>query len=129
MADLYRQHDATLSDYARAFPGLPDQVGALFAIGERLVGLDLFDSAETLHKLLPKLLRGYALDALDAPPSPRSPSHHAARAFGQLVMEAQARTFPAVGLGEDVRLTAQGLAGAALVEGGRVVHLGALATT
>jgi hypothetical protein len=48
------------------------QVGALFAIGDRIVGFDLFDSADTCRKLLPKLVRSYAIDAIDssARPSP-----------------------------------------------------------
>jgi hypothetical protein len=42
------------------------QVGMMFAIDGRIIGFDLFDCAETLRRLFPKLIRSNALDALDA---------------------------------------------------------------
>ena len=47
------------------------------------------------------------------------------RTFLQKTQEAASRAHAAIGEGTDVRLYAQDLAGAALVEGGRVVHLAA----
>ena len=47
------------------------QAGALFQIDGRVVGFDLFDSALTLRRLLPKLVRSVAVDALDRPASGR----------------------------------------------------------
>ena len=44
---------------------LPGQVGALFALGRDLIGLDCFDQTRTLAALLPKLVASYALDALE----------------------------------------------------------------
>ena len=59
------QEGARLEDYVKSFSVSERQSGALFAIEGRLVGLELFDSSETLKKLFAKLIRSYGLDALD----------------------------------------------------------------
>jgi len=41
------------------------QFGAVFAIHGRVRGLEAFDCPETCAKLLPKIIRSYALDAID----------------------------------------------------------------
>ncbi|HWQ00295.1 MAG TPA: DUF6569 family protein, partial [Vicinamibacterales bacterium] len=43
------------------------------------------------------------------------------------VAAAPEKRFPAIGLGEDVRLAGENVAGGALVVGGRLVHLSAFA--
>jgi hypothetical protein len=65
VSDIYEQESTRLEDYVHSFSVLEGQAGAVFAIDGRVVGLELFDSAETLRKLFPKLLRSYGLDALD----------------------------------------------------------------
>jgi hypothetical protein len=55
----------TTEEYVRAFDCAPLQAGLVFAIDGRAVGLDLFDYPHTLRRLFPKLLRSYALDALE----------------------------------------------------------------
>jgi hypothetical protein len=135
---MYQRHEHTIEDYVRACPPVDGQAGALFVIGGGLAGLDLFDSPVTLRKLLPKLVRSYALDAIDAgagvpkdgPARTRRPAaglRQAAELFLRLVAEADAKSMRAVGLGTDVRLVAAAIAGAALVHDGRVVHLSAFA--
>jgi hypothetical protein len=117
----------------REFAPREGQVGAVFAIGEQVLGLDLFDAASTLRTYLPKLVRGYALDAIDAlPPDAGAvpvPGGTAivdrARHFLAGVASIEARTYPAVGLGSDLRLAGDGIAGAALTFEDRVVHLSA----
>jgi hypothetical protein len=111
-----------------AVPVLDGQRGAVFAVAGRVVGVDLFDSAETFRKLFPKLLRSYGLDALDRARS-ESPgkgcSREEAGDFLRRVASAEVGEFPAVGEGTDLRLQAGGLTGAALAAGDRILHLGA----
>lgn len=52
MNDIFFQQSVKLQDHAASFPALDGQSGAVFAIDGQIVGLDLFDSAETLKKLL-----------------------------------------------------------------------------
>ena len=49
-----------------AATGQPGQVGAVFAIRGQIAGLDVFDSPRTWASLMPKLVRSYGLDALEA---------------------------------------------------------------
>ena len=98
--------------------------GAAFAIGGRLVGADLFDRPATLAALWSKLLRGYALESLArrqgaAPPVGRDE----VREWLQSAARAQAHPYPSPGVGEDVRLEAEGLVGSALVVDGQPLHV------
>jgi len=132
MSDIYEQQSVRLEDYVRSFSTSGEQVGALFAINGKIVGFDLFDSAGTLRKLFPKLLRSYGLDALDrvisAPftaEATQPPSQADAEGFLNTAAEAEGEEFHGVGEGRDVRLTSAGLTGAALASDGRIVHLSA----
>jgi hypothetical protein len=133
MSDIYEQQSGRLEEYVGSFKPAAGQVGAVFIINGRIVGLDLFDFPETFQKLLPKLLRSYGLDALDragsasAEPQPL-PSEVEVDKFLKEVMAAEAVEFPAIGQGQDLRLTGSSLTGAALAADDRVVHLSAFAT-
>ena len=126
MSDIYERHLTSIEDYVRAFRPIAGQVGAVFAIDGRPFGLDIFDSSEPFDALLDKLVRSYALDAIDtsggreAPQQPQPPED-----FLAAVTAAKAESYPAVGLGEDVRLEGTNVDGAALVADGRIVHLSA----
>jgi hypothetical protein len=126
MAAMYEQNATSLEDYVQAFTAVSGQVGALFAINGETIGLDLFDYAITLQKLLPKLVRSYALDAIDSPTEkPDLPTTASAAELLQAAIEADANKFPAIGLGEDLRLTGVKVSGGALLVNERVVHLSA----
>jgi hypothetical protein len=133
MEQMFTAHAASIDTYLQACSPVDGQIGALFAIDDRIVGFDLFDDAATCRKLLPKLVRSYAIDALDmrnASASPQKRQARDGRALAQLVhgflasiAASPQRRAPAVGLGEDLRLSGNGLVGAALIVADRVVHL------
>ncbi len=132
MSDIFEQESTRIEDYVRPFGTVGGQVGAIFAIDDKVVGLELFDLPETFRKLMPKLLRSYGLDALDraravaAPENTTAaPEEAAVKAFVEKVMQAEEKEFPAIGEGQDLRLTGPALTGAALAVEGRVVHLSA----
>jgi hypothetical protein len=144
MEALFEGHAAKIDAFVRAMapPSRPSplrrhapvdgQVGALFAVSDRIVGLDVFDRPETLRQMLPKLVRSVAIDAIDAAASAASvcgapdagaPVLPAAAArFLAALASAPVHVAPAVGLGQDVRVSAPGITGAALVVDGAVVH-------
>jgi hypothetical protein len=128
MSDIYVENAARLDDYVRAFRAVPEQRGAVLAVDGNVVGLELFDSAVAFSRYLEKLVRAYALDAIDtAEQDFPTPLDADARAFLDRVWATHAERFPALGEGEDLRLTGQGIAGGALAASGRVVHLAAFA--
>lgn len=118
-----------LGDFGRhlATP-LAGQVGAVFALGRDLVGVDLFDRPGTLAALLPKLVASYALDALDEKTADAPPPVSVVEAWLRSLSDSTPSAHPAVGLGEDVRLSGPRLSGAALEYGGAALHLSAFVT-
>jgi len=126
MEDAFLQQRATLEDYTGAFTAAQGQTGALFAIDGRISGLDLFDSPATLGKLLPKLVRSHALDAIESSLAGKAKTcEQKAQPLGFLarLRNAQIQSMPAIGLGQDIRLTGDAITGAALAHEQRVVHL------
>jgi hypothetical protein len=109
-------------------PAVENQVGAIFTIGSRVVGADLFDASETMSKLLAKLVRAVAVDALDADAAEQSTGAPSIEVFLDAIAVASVHEAPAVGGGRDLRLTSQGVTGAALVDEGSIVHLSAFVT-
>jgi len=73
-------------------------------------------------------VRSYAVDAMRAAEGNASaPDGARARAFLDAVATATVETYPAVGLGTTVRLSAGGLVGGGLVHDDRLVQLAAFA--
>ncbi len=122
MSAIFERHAATTEEFVRAFPLAESQAGALFAIDGRIAGLDLFDRSATMQRVLPKLVRSYALDAIDAGGERRATTGDA-KAFLGRIARAKMRTAAAAGIGKDVRLAATDVSGAALWALGRYVHL------
>ncbi len=105
------------------------QVGALFALGRDLIGLDCFDQARTLALVLPKLVASYALDALEERTTDAAPPASVAADWLAALAGAEAARHAAVGLGEDIRLSGPRVAGAALEFEGAALHLSAFAAS
>jgi hypothetical protein len=126
MSAMFEKLDTPIEAFMAAFLPLDHQVGAMFFINGTEAGFELFDAASTWRKLAPKLVRSYAVDAIDRRGRPtRDRARRAPKAFAKAVGSTPASVFPAIGEGNDVRLTGTDVAGAALVAGGRVIHLSA----
>ncbi len=65
MSAIYERHANSVEEFSRAFTCEEGQCGVAFAIGGRLLGLDIFDHPEVMRRFFQKLVRSYALDALD----------------------------------------------------------------
>ena len=124
MSDAYAAGAKALDAYASAFRSQARQRGAVLAIDGKVVGLELFDSAQTFARYLEKLVRSYALDALETANGQHlAPPEEEVRRFIESLKAAPAERFAALGEGEDIRLSGQGVAGGALAAEGRLVHL------
>ena len=124
MEDIYTRNAPRLEEFVAAFRPLDGQAGAVFCINGRIETIELFAWTDTLARLLPKLVRGSAIDAIeeyrDAVPAP---ARAEVEALLKRVAKAPAAPFQAVGLGEDLRLQAPGLSGGALAAEGELLHL------
>ena len=67
MSDVYDHVAGDVRDYRVAFQAVPRQVGAVFALDGRPVGLELFDASATFASTLGRLVESYALDAIERP--------------------------------------------------------------
>jgi hypothetical protein len=125
MSAVYEKHAAPVEQYVNSFNCDPLQVGVIFAIPGSCIGVDLFDNPATLRRLFPKLVRSYALDALESAP-PREQAEDRSQVATELLKEITAApTFsqPAVGIGEEVRIDGASLSGSALWALNRYVHV------
>ena len=122
-AAMYETHHTSLEEFVESLRPREGQVGAVFTINDRVMGLDLFDSPATYAKQAAKLVRSYALDAIDAGGEERGETLEAVRTFLAEAQQAREERFPAVGLGEDLRFSGPQLTGGALQVDARLVHL------
>ena len=99
-------------------------LGAVFAYGSDILGADLYDRPGTLLAYWNRLVRAYALDALERPRPPNATvGAEAVCAWVRSAAAAKAEAFRSPGLGEDVRLQGPNVAGAGLVVDGQPVHV------
>lgn len=135
MSDIYDQYATSIDDYVKAFEVSDDQVGALFAIGPRIYGFDLFDSPSTMRAYREKLVRSYALEAIGTRKvADEAPTVESAQQLLDSTAQAASETYPALGLGVDVRVRdekgeekekREELVGAGLLWQEHMVHLNA----
>jgi hypothetical protein len=123
MSDIFEKHAARIEEYLRSFDVQERQCGMLFALGGRVMGFDLLDHPAAFAAASPKLLRSYALDALDAGGADASADEAAARRFLATAQHADFFTEPAIGVGMDVRIRGMEIAGGALWAEERYVHI------
>ena len=128
MGAMFERHKDRLDDYVSVVEASPEQSGAVFVVGGRRYGLDLFDRPATFAAFLPKLVRSYAIDVLGRRPRRRHESlEEKARSFLHRIIEGTYDDHPAVGLGRDVGVVGEGLVAGALLADRTVVHLAAFA--
>jgi hypothetical protein len=125
MAALFESRRDDLRIYLDSIPTIEGQTGAVYAIGDVIIGLDAFDAASTYRKLAHKLTVSYALDAMEATGAYGPPDLGAVRTFIDRVTSSSGRRFITVGIGETVRLSGDTVVGAALEVDGCCVHLSA----
>jgi hypothetical protein len=129
MADIFEQRRTSIDEHVTRLTVLDDQIGAIFAVDSQVVGMELFDDPQTCGKLMPKLVRSYALGAIRERPGNEDEKSRIRdvtdllNALGSL----DPKRFPAVGLGEDWRMGSDHVDAAAIVHDGRAIHLCAFA--
>lgn len=123
MDDMFAALDSKIEDVTSAFETQANQVGAIFSLNGRVVGMDCFDHAESFSALLPKLLRSYGLDALDEHAELSQSDVKTGEEFLLLVSHAKQVEDTSPGLGVHVRLRGENIIGSALLVDGKAVHV------
>lgn len=126
MSDIYESRTESIDKFVEKFAAQSNQIGSIFLLNDAIAGFDLFENSQVFAKLLPKLVRSYALDALDSEmTSNANGDQGAASSFVKAILHANQNEFPAVGLGTDYRIADETLSGGALVFDDRFIHVSA----
>lgn len=133
--DLDRPGEAELETFRRAFPYPPGSTALALGLGNQIVALDVFDSAETLERQWPRLVesgvsaladyRRALRSGLVRPPRQSRPAPEVVARLidrGRRGLSTAAVT-PSAGEGVDVRFSGGGVRGSALVHGARAVQV------
>jgi len=103
-----------------------DWCGAVFAFDGKIAGMDIFDKPATLSKLMPKLVKSYAIDSLEKvneAAASRSVDSENVKNWLRSLAEAKFDPFESPGIGTDVRIKSKELVGDSLVVEGCPVHV------
>jgi len=125
MAEIYEKDRPTIQEYAGHFRLIDSQVGAIFMINGRVVGMDSFGKADSFSKIFNKLVESYALDAVDwfEPEKEHKPLKSEVTKFMKASQSSQMETRPSVGLGTDCRMESKKITGFTLALDDQILHL------
>ena len=129
MSAIYKKEAHAIQDYAGHFSLTASQIGAVFVINGRVVGMDCFGKADTFEKVFKKLVESYALDAIDSGAADKGAGIDEDRVTKFLYSPTGCKVepHPSVGLGTDCRLESRTTTGFALAHNGQILHLSAFA--
>jgi hypothetical protein len=127
MAAVYETYEDHLSNFLDNFHLMECQVGAVFAINGQVLGLEGFGCSDTFALFFDKLVKSYALDAIDnlQKKGPGAVPPAKARSFLASAGKSKSQEHPTPGMGKNIRFESRVVSGAALVENGRLLHLSA----
>jgi hypothetical protein len=121
---VYSDHGPRLDELVTRLAPPEGCHGVVFVVAGQIAGADLFDRPETLAKLWTKLVRAYALDAME--PTTSDVAGVATEEVSRWVhaaATATAESYPSPGLGSDLRLRSNALFGSALVVDEQPIHV------
>lgn len=141
---MYVSTKANLDKHVAYFKHAPAQIGSVFLIHNEVAGLEVFASEKTHASLLPRLIKSYALDAVDQAimrdkPTPDQKSSAdtlsaiaadvRTKMFLDQLKNAWTKQFDGVSLGQNIRFRHDNLTGGALIHDNVLLHMCAFATT
>lgn len=125
MSDAYKKTEGDVKEYTDAFKFEAGQRGAVVTIDGKPVGLELFNTSVAFQKFMTKLVRSYALDAIETtdpvnpPPSEDVIADFLREAFYNME---KAQTFETVGEGKSYRWNDTMTGGARVIDG-KALHI------
>lgn len=120
--EVQEQIEGRIGEELSRIKAQPNQIGIVCTSGNRVLGMDLFDSTDTMDLYLRPVVAGHALDA-SSPDGAMDPLA-AVREFLELVNDCEQDTGAGVGLGTEVLLRGP-VVGIGLEYEGSLIHLAA----
>ena len=124
MRDATDQRRESLDAYLEVLSYPDGARGVIAAVNGRFAAADVFDRPETLSKIWPRLVSGYAMDALWREKEKAGPfTAKAADVLLEHMAERDCNVYPSAGVGDDWRFEVEDILGQALVAEDVCVHL------
>ena len=125
MAEIYEKDRSSIQDYLKHFKCIDSQVGAVFMINGKVVGLDGFGKPDSFSKTFKKLVESYALDAIDwfDPEKGHKALKGEVTKFMKSSQAARVESRESIGLGRDLRMESKKITGFALSLDDKILHL------
>ena len=129
MGEIYEKDRPSIDEYVTKLSLIDSQVGAVFMINGKVVGLDGFGKPDSFAKVFRKLVESYALDAIDwfEPEKEYAFPKSEVTRFMQNALGAETESRPSVGLGTDFRMESKKITGFALALEEKILHLSVFA--
>ena len=131
MREVVDKRRDSLDVYVNALAYPTAARGVIVAINGTFVAADVFDKPETLHCIWPRLITGYAMDAINQPTSGKRSRGKGGKTFSikaadvllEHIGQIECTPCPSVGMGKDWRFEAADIVGQALLVNRVCVHL------
>lgn len=132
---MYESATSRTNEFLKSFTHEPNQVGSVFLIDGAVSGLEVFATESTHKRMLQKLIRSYALDAIDSSMSRGTETKESSRKFSKQhcvdatkeftkrLRSSWTKRFDGVCVGENYRFKDDHLTGGALVHENQLLHL------
>jgi hypothetical protein len=132
MEDVYTAREDELKAFLEAlalerFDQSETIVGAVFALGGKILGMDAFSKHSTIAHSWEKLTSSYAIEALRSK-AEGEVDLNGVKGFLERIQGTEMNIFPPPGLGKDVRFQSDEVVGSGLVVDDEVIHLNAFNT-
>ena len=136
---MYVSSESRIDEFLNSFKHVPSQVGSVFLVDGVVSGLEVFANESTHERMLQKLIRSYALDAIDSSLSREAAEIKSTRKltkkqcvevteeFTNKLKSSWTKRFDGVCVGENYRFNDERLTGGALVHEDQLLHLCAFA--
>ena len=123
MQDIYETKEKKMQEYLDNLKMPENALGAVFAIGANVMGFELFSNTNTFRSLYPKLLKSYALDAIENKVRDNSePSITDAKKMIEMADSSVAKQCKNQGLGQLFTINNDDLCATVLMLDGVIVH-------
>ena len=123
MRDVFTSRESDIQECLQAFTPVEGQVGFLFAVDNKAIGMDFVSRTDAYAELHAKLVKSYVIDAaLKRDAESSAPAADCAKDFIARLTGCAETSYPSTGYGEDFRYEDRELCGSALVHEGTCVH-------
>ena len=124
MNDMYHRWESHLDNFVYNLESKENQIGSLFFINGKIKGMEVFNSPSLFNHYNAKIIKSYAIDALEKIQLRKSDNIQSkSEFFLENLKESEFTAYKALGMGTDLRLNSPSYNSAGLSAGNKLIHL------